>query len=441
MQNNLLIQSLAALPRKKVTRFGEFAHSPYFNKHKGVRDLVTYLTSVYPHYTKKKCHRQTIYQNLFPTLPFDQKKLAIIFTYTMRLLEQFLRTEAAVSDGLLTDNALLLKELRENGILFLTKKYWKENAKGVKETTNPSTIFTSAGLRLLNEMDRAATLLADFNHGFLEHKQPAFDAYFLMEKLKDGCELLQRSKLLKRNFTPTPFFEKTLQWLTTSEATLPRPVRLYTDLYALLQTGDPDHYDQLLEKTTRSTNDFNTDDLAAFYNSMQNFCIRQINAGKKEFLVRLFSIYRTQLEKDLLLTHGYLSEWHFKNIVTTALRLEEYNWAKNFISKNKELLRPAVRQNAYSFNLANYYYHTGHYEKVLELLLRVEYTDLRYNLDAKSLLLRTYFDMEEEDAFFSLTDSFQQYLKRNRELTEFQKKGYYNLIKFSRTAFRLKINQ
>ncbi|MEO1262270.1 MAG: hypothetical protein AAFZ15_25920, partial [Bacteroidota bacterium] len=73
-------------------------------------------------------------------------------------------------------------------------------------------------------------------------------------------------------------------------------------------------------------------------------------------------------------------------------------------------------------------------------LLQVEYTDLRYNLDAKALLLRTYYDMDEEVAMLSLADAFRQYIKRNKEMTEYQKRGYYNLIKISRITYRLKSN-
>lgn len=46
--------------------------------------------------------------------------------------------------------------------------------------------------------------------------------------------------------------------------------------------------------------------------------------------------------------------------------------------------------------------------------------------------------MEEEEAFLSLTEAFRQFLKRNRLLSEFQKAGYYNLIKFSRKVFQIK---
>ena len=40
MLNNKLIGLLQSFERREMTRFREFAFSPYFNKHEGVRALV-----------------------------------------------------------------------------------------------------------------------------------------------------------------------------------------------------------------------------------------------------------------------------------------------------------------------------------------------------------------------------------------------------------------
>ena len=70
--------------------------------------------------------------------------------------------------------------------------------------------------------------------------------------------------------------------------------------------------------------------------------------------------------------------------------------------------------------------------------MRVDFTDLRYNLGAKALLLRTYYDLDEYEAFLSLYDAFRQYIKRNKKVTESQRHGYSNLFRFTKRAFILK---
>ena len=446
MQNNQLITTLAALPRKKVTRFKEFANSPYFNKHADVTNLLDYLSNIYPNYTDKKCHRETIFKILYPSLPHDQQKLAIVFTYSMRLFEDFFRTEEALKKGTSKDNALLTAHLREYDLLFLLPKYVEENIRrgnDIHRKNLHAMTPTIYDLQYLAEQDALAVRLTIFDKPYLEKKQELLDVYYLSEKLKDACELLQRGKIFNRDFIVTPLFEATAAWVRKEGLIYFHypSIGLFFDLLELLKTNDAKLYEPLLNTLVKVEPTLSQDELKAVFSHLQNFCIGQINVGRREYLVKLFQIYRSQMDRELLLVNSLLPEWHYKNIVTTALRLDEHEWAKDFIMTNKEKLRKEVQENAYSFNLAAYHYHLGHFGEVLKLLLQVEYTDLRYNLDAKSLLLRTYYDLEEEEALISLTDAFRQFLKRNKEMTNFQKTGYYNLLKFTRSAFRLKIGR
>ena len=71
-------------------------------------------------------------------------------------------------------------------------------------------------------------------------------------------------------------------------------------------------------------------------------------------------------------------------------------------------------------------------------MTQVEYTDIRYSLNAKTLLLRTYYDLEEYEALIALSDAFRQYLQRNRLISDDRKKGYYYLLQFIKRACQIK---
>ncbi|HFA47420.1 MAG TPA: hypothetical protein ENJ95_00225 [Bacteroidetes bacterium] len=446
MTNNTLIKTLSRLDKKKLTRFREFAASPYFNKHKEVIALITYLSTVYPNFTEKKCSRHFIFKQVFPKSPFEQKKLAIVFTYATRLMEQFFRVEEArFQEKSLEDNSLLLRHLRRYNLNGFLQKKWKGNIGGVNETLPKpsSTRELEKQMKQAAENDACAVHLSDYSFNFLEEKQALLDVYYLTEKLKDACELVQRSNYLKQRFEPTPLLVSALEVAQKQEAYLRRYwlPGIYSNLYKLLKNNDLEQYPRIKKEVEKHAADLSDTELQYIYNALQNFCIQQINQAEPGFLRQLFDIYILQLERNLLLVGGYLPEWHFKNIVTTGLRLKEHAWVKDFIEKSRPVLHPGIAENAFGYNLANYYYHTKNYGEVLRLLVEVEYTDLRYNLDAKSLLLRTYFDLGEEEALMALTDAFRQFLKRNKALKEFKKMGYYNLIKFSRRAFRLKMQR
>lgn len=420
-----------------MTRFREFAFSPYFNKHQGVRTLVHYCSSTYPIFDEKKYERKVLFAAIFPNQSFEQSKLALVFTYTLRLLEQFIRYEESLQKGEVEQNAHLLRFLRERGASFYFKKKWKENLKGV----NISNIIHH--LEWTSEMDAGAIQLSRFNQDFLSEKQGILDAYFVKEKLKDACELLLRANYLKRKFEPSSTLRMVCHEVEINGVAYAGSpaIHLFSEAYKLLSTNRESAYAPLFEAVKSKAAQLKKDDLQSLYSYLQNFCIPKINQGKEPFLRHLFEIYQSQLEQSLLLVEGHLPEWHYKNIVTTGLRLDEHHWVRQFLDAYRVQLAPSVAENAYSYNLAAYFYHLRKYEDVLKLLVQVEYTDQRYNLDAKSLLLRTYFALEEEEPFLALCVSFQQYLKRNKSLTDFQRKGYVSLIKFARRLFRLKANE
>lgn len=95
-----------------------------------------------------------------------------------------------------------------------------------------------------------------------------------------------------------------------------------------------------------------------------------------------------------------MSQWDYKNIVYLGLRLEEYSWVKNFIIKYNEELDPKTRKNAMSYNMAYYHFFLNNYDETLTLLRSVEFSDVYYHLDSKSLLMKTYYELEETEPFF-----------------------------------------
>ena len=67
----------------------------------------------------------------------------------------------------------------------------------------------------------------------------------------------------------------------------------------------------------------------------------------------------------------------------------------------------------------------------MELLQRVTFRDVLYNLNARRMLLRIYYELGEYDALDSLLDSFATYLRRQNELG-YHREHYSNLIYFVR---------
>lgn len=423
-----------------MTRFCAFCHSPYFVKHEQVRALVAYFSEVYPQFDARRCDKRLLFKRLFGGGAYDKGKLALIFTYTQRALEQFIAQEQYQED----DSEKQYRYLQ--GLQHLAQ--FNTFEKAIKNIEGRHLSSSRQDARFFYQAYRLAKSADDYYNqqdrrrmdNSLVEKQRYLDRFFMLEKLQDACEARVRQRILRVDYR-TRFLDAVLKEIANDPddfADSPA-VLVYYRIYRMLEDEeDRKRYQEAFQFFSVHTGLFGKEEKISLYIYFMNYCIARINQGDNDFLSEIFQIYQAQLDQKLLLENGELSEWDYKNIVTTALRLGELDWAMDFMEGYRDLLPTAARENAYRFNLANYHYARGDYGKVLDLLIRVEYSDLRYNLSAKALLLRTYFDLEEYEALYSLTESFKQYLLRNKLMSETRRAGFNNLFKLARKLANLK---
>ncbi len=442
MLKGKLIQLLQRLDRKEMTRFVCFVHSPYFNKHKKVKDLVEYLSTIFPHFDTQNTGKESIFTHLFPGEEFDKNKLAVLFTYTQRLAEEFLSVEWMMERKNTLEQGLLI-QLREKK----EYKWYEKKLDKIIEDRNKERIKNANDFLEMYLLAKERDIYFDQrekrqNDASLQKKHDLLDYFYLAEKFRDACEMQVRSHILKIEYS-TRFIDQALREIEENlERYSAEPVIfMYYNIFKMLSQREAlqyyhDAYKYLREKEKH----FSRSDLKELYNYLQNYCIEKINKGQKKFLKEIFLLYKSQLDNELLIEGKYLSEWHYKNIVTVAIHLQEMKWVKCFIEDYKSKLQPGSVENAYRFNMATYYYAVGNYDQVKQLLSEVEYSDQRYSLGTKALLLRTYYELDEVTPLVSLTDSFRQYLLRNKLMADQKRKGYYNSFKLTKKAALIRAN-
>jgi hypothetical protein len=88
--------------------------------------------------------------------------------------------------------------------------------------------------------------------------------------------------------------------------------------------------------------------------------------------------------------------------------------------------------------LASYYYASGQHKKALQALHNVIFTDSTYHIGAKLIQLKSYFELAEWETLHATLDAFTAYLRRHKEIAEYQKKANMNFIAVCRPFARLK---
>ena len=102
---------------------------------------------------------------------------------------------------------------------------------------------------------------------------------------------------------------------------------------------------------------------------------------------------------------------------------------------------PEIRENAFTYNLAAYHYAKGDYASALIQLHNVDFTDPSYHLGAKIIQLKSYYELDETEALYSLVEAFQKYLSRNRQISDYRKRANKNLIKLTKKIYKFRMEQ
>lgn len=442
MQNHHLIELLTSLDRKEMTRLLAFSLSPYHNKHVDTQRLIAYLERCYPRFQERNCSREVIWRALFPKNKIDPKKLAVLFTYAWRLTEQFLIQEESQQQP--QQQLLLLRALRRREQSTIYERLLTKAQRSADKDPLRNTAHYRFRIDLEHEAN-STTERRQTKETVLIEKEHALDKYYILEKLRDAVELLLRRQIVNSDYSAR-LLEGILQELQNNPDTYTDApaIQVYYQLYQLYQqhqTPSPASL-KAFQFTLSVFNDneifFERDEVKRIYIYLQSFCIDQINRSQHVFFREVFGLYQKQMERKFLHENGYLIEWHYKNIATTAIRLGEMEWAKDFIETQKTALEPDIRETAYCLSIANYYDALGQHDKVLSYLLRVEYRDPRYSLGAKVLQLRSYYELQEWEPLHALVESFRQYLNRNSLLAESLRKGYYDLFRLTRRMAQLR---
>lgn len=267
----------------------------------------------------------------------------------------------------------------------------------------------------------------------------SLDTLYLLQKLKYSAMVLHYQKFIAID-SSLYFLEDVLHYSSTEQFAKTPLIQIYVSIIYTLQDKDGvEHYRKLTTLLKAHASLFTKEELENIYAYALNFCIRKINQGDLDFQQHIFELYK-QMLKDGSLTHrGFISPWDFKNIVTIALRVKAFDWANKFINEQSIFIPKKDRKNAITFNRARYYFAIKKYDQVLQLLGTVEYDDVFYQLDAKTTLMKTYFELDEFQPLQSLKESFRILLSRKKGISETQRLLYGNFIKLCLKLYRIDI--
>lgn len=221
----------------------------------------------------------------------------------------------------------------------------------------------------------------------------ALHEYYLVECLWYALALLNQNQLAPLELPPLE------AWLPVDlesprlEGFFAKPLgEMYKKAIRLASAGtddDPGQLQEFIGLLRRHERQIHPHYLAAFEVVAINYCVRQTRKGNFEFRAFGFDIYQRMIASGRIYVKGKIIASQFQAISTLGLRLEQFDWVRNFLETHRERVSGAMSSPTYFYyNWAEYLFHTGQFGAAREILQKANYTEMQYKISSKLLEIK-----------------------------------------------------
>ena len=445
MINNKLLSILEKLSKYDLNQLRKYIASPFFNENEKVIQLFDLLDSRLR--SKNSINTKEDWEEFIrfawnkiysPKTKYNDVKFRRLCSDLNKLAQDFLGYKEYELQPLSQYN-FILKALNERNLNkhFLAVERQARNINSKAKYRNADTFWENFRLEYErhNYLERnAARHSFKGNHNEADHY---LDCYYWSNKLRMYSEALNNRSILNIDININ-LINELLEVVKDSNLVKVPAIAIYYHIIMAFQAPNKvQHFTAIIELTDNHGDLFPQTELRSIYIFAQNYCIRKINSGNLEYYEQLFNIYKSLLEKEIIFINKQLTPSNYKNIATVGLFVKEYDWIEKFILDYNHRLPKMYRNSALTYNLANLYFNKKEFGKVIGQLQQMEYKDAFDSLSSRWLLLKTYYELRESDAFDALKDSFSIFIRRNKSLSERNKEKYLNAVRFISKIMRV----
>jgi len=437
MYNSKLYAILEHFDKYEQNRCRKYIQSPYFNRSEELLELFDILIAVINGENGVNLEKEYLWERIQAGKEYDDIRFRKYCSDLLKLIEGYL-AQQAYEENPLHQATYLMEAIGKRKIKKLNSTAIRTSRRlSSQQKYKPSSYYfyqyeVEKNLYQLTDSD-----LKRSKRNNVEEIANNLDRFYIAEKLRYYCLVLMQQFYISQEYEILLIEEIISQIQKYRFNDIP-PIAVYYQIYlTLAESGNEKHYFELIKVLKQYGTQFPPDEAYNIYTYALNYCIGKVNKGQHHFLEEYFKLYQELLENEIIFIDNELSPWDFRNIVFAALRLGKYEWAEQFINDYSEMLPEAFKENAVTFNLAQVFFYQKKYDKVIEQLQNVEYDDVSYNLNSKTMLLATYYETDEIEPLDSLLESFRAYLNRHKDIPANKRRRYLNLIKFTKKISRL----
>lgn len=430
MQKSLVWSIIQGFSKKEKKAFRQFLDSPYFNTRTDLKFIFEQIVQ-YQSSNEAAPSREKFFKKVFSDKNFDDQKLRLAMSYLLKLLETFLILESNKSDDFQNQQSLLAAYRNRN----LHRHFQK--------TINRSQKYFQTQTLRHPEYHYSKFLIENENYHFLsgsgrtkemnlQEVENQLNEAFLSMKLRQACFLRSHEMVFNATYDIALLDEILETAADPKYEEVPAVAIYYYCFKALFQSEQEADFQLFKNRLFEYTPKFPKSEIRDLHILVINYCIRKLNEGKVRFQRETLELYQNGLENELLLENGRLSHFTFNNIAGIAVRIGEYNWVEDFMHRYKSFLNPSYQEITFSHNAAKLEHARKNYDLALQYLQKADYKDLINNMAAKTLQMKIFYEMGEDDLLHSHLNTMSTFIRRNKKKMGYHHQTWTNIVRYTK---------
>jgi len=419
---------LRELTRSELRNLGFFIETGLGGPAGKSSELLNLLMAYHPQFSNNLLNKEKLHRNLFNEAVYNEKNLRYALTDLYRQTIAFM-AHSRFAENTKDYDIILRDALAKRG----AEKAYRSlpDPEKFDEKSGSAEVHLKYFKELIIHLNEYLSKQNRSDPETLIRASRHLDVYYITTKLQILCELLNSKNVMVGEFDF--LLQKELEEVLEKGALSGIPVvEIYFRIFKTLQEPDNENHFNTLKETLTATGDsFEKTELHDMYQYLMNYCIKKINQGETKYVNSLFEIYVSVLNNKIIYNGKHLSQWDFKNMVVIGLRANKNTWTEDFIKNHIQDLPKDDQKSAFAYNMAYLYFSNRAYNKALQQLREAEFTDIYYQLDMRSIILKCYYEMHEEDSLMYHLSAFRIFLSRNKTISEYQRIIYRNLVKYT----------
>lgn len=433
---------------KERKNFIKFAQNPYFSGKRNHKPLLNILLKLQN--SNNTSEYQSIEDLLQNELKLSKRALWNRLSELNKISESYLVFQN-INRKKLQRNNLLLEEYsvrKLNNLLRLQLTTAKKSA--LNEKIELDTYFA---VHLLYQ--KISTFYTEHNNStesVLYYKQQSeyWMLHFLIVLFKHllDTELQKKNNIdisseLSNKLLDCIDKEKLLSIVKKNLPVVSIPAEIYYLLYWSFKEPDgSEFYFSARDMFLKNKNMFSAEYKNEVYQYLRNYCIDKTNKGEAGYYKEIFtlnnSIIQEGLFKDLNVVNSKTN--NFRNFIFAALRLNEFDWAENFINMHSKELPEDIREDEVNLNSGILKVYKRDFINALNYLKKVRRKRYLQYLDTSVYKLIIFYELNDPENSYAETARLKDYIRKHKDIPAYLKSGYQKFIKIYENLLKLSQN-